>query len=84
LQSKNIVIKDEALLARVIGVQISRAKTFDELAAISGFFFAVPDYEAKLLIWKDSSTLKEVTDVLSSARVVLCRYRRRGFLRARR
>ena len=68
---QNIVVRDEALLERVIAVQIARAKTLEDLATASAFFFAVPEYESKLLIWKDSSTLKEVAEVLSAARVVI-------------
>ena len=68
---QNIAVRDEELLKRVIGAQLSRAKTLAELAEISGFFFTLPEYEPKLLIWKDSSTLKEVTDALSAARVVI-------------
>lgn len=68
---KNIVIKDDALLARVVAVQLSRAKTLEELVDISGFFFTLPDYEPKLLIWKDSSTLKEVVGILSHAKEIL-------------
>jgi nondiscriminating glutamyl-tRNA synthetase len=67
----NIVVHDEDLLKRVIAVQIARAKTLDEIAQASAFFFAVPEYEPKLLIWKDSSTLKEVSDVLSGTHVVI-------------
>jgi glutamyl-tRNA synthetase len=55
----------------VVGAQVACAKTLDEIAEISGFFFAIPDYEAKLLIWKDSSTLKEVSEVLAGARVTI-------------
>jgi glutamyl/glutaminyl-tRNA synthetase len=68
---KNIVIRDEALLKRVIAVQLARAKTLSELAEVSGFFFSLPEYEPKLLIWKDNSTLKEVAQVLSHARTVV-------------
>ena len=68
---QNIVVRDTALLERVIAVQIARAKTLEDLAIASAFFFAVPEYEPKLLIWKDSSTLKEVAEVLNAARVVI-------------
>ena len=68
---KNIVVRDEELLKRVIAVQLARAKTLGELAEVSGFFFTLPEYEPKLLIWKDKSTLKEVAEVLSAARVVI-------------
>jgi len=64
-------VRDEALLERVIAVQIARAKTLEDLATASAFFFAVPEYESKLLIWKDSSTLKEVADVLAHVRTVV-------------
>ncbi len=68
---QSIAVRDEALLERVITVQIARAKTLEELAQASAFFFAVPEYEPKLLIWKDNSTLKEVAEVLSDARVII-------------
>ena len=67
----DIVVKDDELLKRVVAVQIARAKTLDDIAQSSGFFFATPDYEPKLLIWKDSSTLKEVAEVLAGARAVI-------------
>jgi glutamyl-tRNA synthetase len=67
----NIVVKDDELLKRVVAVQIARAKTLEDIAQSSAFFFAVPDYEPKLLIWKDSSTLKEVAEVLTGARTVI-------------
>jgi len=68
---QDIAIHDGALLKRVIGVQLARAKTLGELADVSGFFFALPEYEPKLLIWKDNSTLKEVAEVLNAVRVVI-------------
>lgn len=68
---KDIVIKDDTLLARVVSVQLSRAKTLDELVDISVFFFVLPEYEPKLLIWKDSSTLSEVHKILMHAKEVL-------------
>ena len=67
----DIVVKNDELLKRVVAVQIARAKTLDDIAQSSGFFFAMPDYEPKLLIWKDSSTLKEVAEVLAGARAVI-------------
>jgi len=66
-----IAVRDEALLERVIAVQLSRAKTLAELAEISGFFFAVPEYAPELLIWKDKSTMQEVHEVLSHARTIV-------------
>jgi glutamyl-tRNA synthetase len=68
---RDIVIRDEAMFARVVAAQLSRAKTLDEIAEISGFFFTVPDFAPELLIWKDSSTLKEVADVLAHVRTVV-------------
>jgi glutamyl-tRNA synthetase len=68
---QNIAVRDEALLKRVIAVQIARAKTLEDLATASAFFFSLPEYLPELLIWKDNSTLKEVAEVLSAARVVI-------------
>jgi glutamyl-tRNA synthetase len=70
-EKKSIPVTDAALLERVIGVQIARAKTLSDLAEASAFFFVLPEYEPKLLIWKDKSTLKEAADVLAHARGVL-------------
>lgn len=68
---RGITVQNQEVLKRVIAVQIARAKTLDDIAQAGAFFFTVPEYEAKLLIWKDSSTLKEVAEVLASARGVL-------------
>lgn len=68
---RGVVVNDPAVLKRVIAVQIARAHTLDDLATAGAFFFALPEYEAKLLVWKDSSTLKEVVEVLSSVRATL-------------
>ena len=68
---RDIVIRDEAMFARVVAAQLSRAKTLAEIAEISAFFFAVPDFAPELLIWKDSSTLKEVADVLAHVHTVV-------------
>jgi glutamyl-tRNA synthetase len=70
-EKNNIVVKDSGLLERVIGAQVGRAKTLNELATISDFFFALPDYEAKLLVWKDASSLKEVELVLLNTQNIL-------------
>ena len=43
--NQNIVVHDEALLERIVAVQIARAKTLEDLAIASAFFFAVPEYE---------------------------------------
>jgi glutamyl-tRNA synthetase len=68
---RNLVVRDEAMFSRVVAAQMPRAKTLDEIAEISGFFFALPDFPPELLIWKDSSTLKEVADVLAHVRTVV-------------
>jgi nondiscriminating glutamyl-tRNA synthetase len=70
-EKNTIAVKDNDLLERVVGVQVGRSKTLDELATTSGFFFMLPDYEAKLLIWKDSSTLKEIELILSNTKNIL-------------
>ncbi len=70
-EKHGIAVRDEALLERVIAVQLSRAKTLAELAEISGFFFAVPEYAPELLIWKDKTTMQEVHEVLSHARTIV-------------
>ncbi len=70
-EKNNIIVKDNDMLKRAIGVQVGRAKTLDELAVLSGLFFTVPEYDVKLLIWKDSSTLKEVELILLNTKNIL-------------
>lgn len=70
-EKKDISIKDDRLLERAIRAQLNRAKTLDELAEISRLFFVLPEYEASLLIWKDSSQLKDVAEILSHVRSIL-------------
>ncbi|HUC01727.1 MAG TPA: glutamate--tRNA ligase [Candidatus Paceibacterota bacterium] len=70
-EKRGIAAPDEALLERAVIVQIGRAKTLDDLAEACAFFFALPEYEPQLLVWKDKSTLKEVAEVLTHVRAVL-------------
>jgi nondiscriminating glutamyl-tRNA synthetase len=78
---KEILIKDDLLLERVIKSQLSRAKTLDELAEISRPFFVLPEYETKLLIWKESSSLKEIGDILDHVRNILDKISTESFVR---
>jgi nondiscriminating glutamyl-tRNA synthetase len=70
-EKRGIAIKDHDMFQRVVAAQLGRAKTLDDIAEISGFFFTLPEYEANLLIWKESSTLTEVAEILSSVRAVI-------------
>ncbi len=67
LAQRNIVAANEHLLERAVAVQRSRAKTERDLADAVAFFFALPEYGAELLVWKDRSTLNEVAEVLGRA-----------------
>ena len=67
LVKKGIAAANEHLLERAIAVQRSRAKTESNLADEIAFFFVLPEYEAKLLVWKDKSTLKEAVAMLAHA-----------------
>lgn len=61
---------DSGMLQRAIAVALSRAKTLVEVVDESRFFFSLPDYEASLLCWKETSAA-DARDALQAARDVL-------------
>jgi glutamyl/glutaminyl-tRNA synthetase len=71
---------DEAFLERLIAIERGRANTLSDFAQLSELFFKLPDYEAKLLIWKESP-LKEVGQILSELQVELAKLDEADFKR---
>jgi glutamyl-tRNA synthetase len=65
-EKAGIVVNDPALLEKVVKLQLSRAKTLGDFAEAGKFFFVLPDYDAKLLAWKDAP-LAETKIALSDA-----------------
>jgi glutamyl/glutaminyl-tRNA synthetase len=61
---------DEAFLERVVAVERSRANTLTDFSELGAFFFAVPEYEATLLAWKETP-LKEIKENLDRAHAEL-------------
>jgi glutamyl-tRNA synthetase len=63
--------KDGAFLAKVLGAERERAKRLSDFKDLAGFFFALPDYEARKLIWREtpvvaiSDNLRFTLDVLA-------------------
>ncbi len=49
---------DETLLIKAIGVEKERIKTLAEFKNLAGFFFELPNYDAKFLIWRETSSEK--------------------------
>jgi glutamyl-tRNA synthetase len=45
---------DDAFLERLVAVERTRANTLRDFAELGSFFFALPDYESSLLIWKET------------------------------
>jgi glutamyl-tRNA synthetase len=72
LEEKNIH-PDQEFLERVILLERERMKTLGEFIELASFFFELPNYEAPLLIWRDSTqekakeTLSEILRILKSA-----------------
>lgn len=54
---------DETFLERLVSVERTRANTLSDFAEIGSFFFALPEYEPSLLIWKESPK-KETKEIL--------------------
>lgn len=46
---------DREFLSRVVKVEHERLKKLADFSILSGFFFRLPDYDKKLLIWQDLS-----------------------------
>ncbi len=46
--------KDEAFLAKVLGTERERAKRLSDFKDLAGFFFELPDYEARKLVWRET------------------------------
>ncbi|HVN26290.1 MAG TPA: glutamate--tRNA ligase [Candidatus Paceibacterota bacterium] len=59
-----------ALLAKIVAVERERASTLNDVIDGGQFFFHLPDYEPKLLIWKNV-TPKDVEAPLADARTAL-------------
>jgi nondiscriminating glutamyl-tRNA synthetase len=55
------------MLQKAVALQLGRAKTLVDVVEGSKFFFAMPEYDAKLLCWKETS----VSDTLGSLRATL-------------
>ena len=71
LTARNITASDH-FVKRVAMAERERAKTLGEVFDLGGFFFALPDYDAALLLWKDDAkektrgALEAVKEILSS------------------
>jgi len=66
-------------LERLVAVERTRASTLAEFVEKGGFFFELPAYDAKLLVWKES-TVKEAEEILSTAHVELEKLGSEGFI----
>ncbi len=55
---------NEDFIKKLIAVERGRASRLSDFAKLGGFFFTLPAYDAKLLIWKDS-TAPEAREILT-------------------
>ncbi|MEK9173153.1 MAG: glutamate--tRNA ligase [Patescibacteria group bacterium] len=69
LKEKNIIAEKEFVL-KLIEVEKSRLKTLKDFIPQTDFFFELPNYEAKLLRWKDETLPEIETSLLKSLRAV--------------
>lgn len=61
---------DDIFIERLVAVERTRANTLSDFAEVGAFFFQLPDYEPRLLIWKEMP-LKEVKAVLEKTHAAL-------------
>ncbi len=63
-------LKKKRLLMKIIEAEKERVKAFSDFKELTGFFFELPDYDEKMLIWKETprekilDNLKKVRDVI--------------------
>lgn len=71
---------NDQFIERLVAVERTRANTLSDFAEMGGFFFALPDYEPTLLIWKESS-MKDVAHVLKNIQAALEKMQPEDFMR---
>jgi nondiscriminating glutamyl-tRNA synthetase len=70
LEARNIKANRNFII-RVVDVEKERVKNINEFIDLAGFFFELPDYEPKLLVWKKSTfddtkqTLEKSIDIFT-------------------
>ena len=69
---------DEAFLKKIAGVERGRASTLADFIELGRFFFALPEYEPALLVWKESSA-EEARAALHAVQAVLADIDPRNF-----
>ncbi len=62
----NSPASDDIFIERLVAVERTRANTLADFAEVGGFFFQLPNYEPRLLIWKEAP-MKDVRAVLEKA-----------------
>jgi nondiscriminating glutamyl-tRNA synthetase len=70
----------DIFIERLVSVERSRAATLSDFAELGSFFFVMPDYEAKLLAWKETP-IAEVAPVLQKVRGIIAGMNDAGFNR---
>jgi glutamyl-tRNA synthetase len=71
---------DTSFIERVVAVERERVNTISDFAEVGGFFFKLPDYEPRLLIWKETP-MKEIRDTLEKVRASLDKLAEQSFNR---
>lgn len=79
--SAGVPTHDDAFIGRLVTVERGRANTLSDFAELGAFFFALPDYEPKLLIWKESPK-NEIVKILEEIRDELEKMDEKDFTRA--
>lgn len=70
----------EDFIKRLVAVERGRANTLSDFAELGAFFFKLPDYEPKLLIWKESP-MGDVVKILEELRAALANVDEKDFVR---
>jgi len=69
---------DSKKLEKIVKLEQERIKTLSEIGETAKFFFKEPNYEPKLLVWKNA-TRQEITESLNKSYSILCDVKERDF-----
>ncbi len=73
-------LKKKKMLLKIIELEKDRMKTFRDFRELAAFFFKLPDYDGKMLIWKQTppqiilNNLKKIRDIVKNTEGGIIKY----------
>ncbi|MBU6500940.1 MAG: glutamate--tRNA ligase [Patescibacteria group bacterium] len=70
LKNKN-VSTDKDFLKKIIEIERPRLTTLNEFYSVAGFFFRLPEYDAKLLVWRETENIEKIKNILNLSTAII-------------